>query len=175
MELRKVSSFPINVVTGAAESKKSFIKLKPEAEEGQEEEKKTKFELKKKVALAIDTSSPEYQEKLRKVSEEFAGLYIYEVFKKMYNTVPKSGLIPETLGERWFREMLLQQYAMKASKTELKNLADLIYKSLGGKVAKSEESKDRSESLKLLKTLTSMGTLSGNPAGQVGQEDESGK
>lgn len=78
-------------------------------------------------------SKEEYNKQLRKVSEEFAAWYVYEVFKKMYNTVPKSGFIQEGFGEQWFREMLLQQYAMKSARTDLKDLADMIYKSLGGK------------------------------------------
>lgn len=131
-----------------------------------------KFELRKNIPLMVDTSSPEYQEKLMKVSQEFAGLYIYEIFKKMYNTIPRSGLIPETLGERWFREMLLHQYAMKAAKTDLKGLSELIYKSLGGKVRPDYNQRNRLESLRLLSTLTSMGNLGVPP---VQQKDEAGK
>lgn len=106
----------------------------------------------------VDTSSPEYQAKLRKVSEEFAAWYIYEIFKKMYNTIPKSGLIQESFGERWFREMLLQQYALKAARTDLKSISDMIYKSLGGKQVQAQRV-DRSESLKILNSLSSFGKL----------------
>ncbi len=106
----------------------------------------------------IDTSSQEYQAKLRKVSEEFAAWYIYEIFKKMYNTIPKSGLIQEGFGERWFREMLLQQYALKAARTDLRSISDMIYKSLGGKKIQKQQF-DRSESLKILNSLLSSGKL----------------
>lgn len=106
----------------------------------------------------IDTSSQEYQTKLRKVSEEFAAWYIYEIFKKMYNTIPKSGLVQESFGERWFREMLLQQYALKAAKTDLRTISDMIYKSLGGKKFQKQQF-DRSESLKTLNSLSSFGKL----------------
>jgi len=108
--------------------------------------------------LKNNTSSEEYQKQLRKVSEEFAAWYVYEVFKKMYDTVPKSGLIQESFGERWFREMLLQQYALKASKTDLKDLSEMIYRSLGGKKVSEEVNstknlEKRSETLKLLNSL----------------------
>ncbi|WP_069292859.1 rod-binding protein [Fervidobacterium thailandense] len=115
----------------------------------------------------LDTSSPEYQAKLRKVSEEFAAWYIYEIFKKMYNTIPKSGLIQESFGERWFREMLLQQYALKAARTDLKSVSDMVYKSLGGKQVKDQQV-DRSESLKILNSLSSLGKL-------VPKKDEHGE
>ncbi|HOH54233.1 MAG TPA: hypothetical protein PLN23_08550, partial [Fervidobacterium sp.] len=34
--------------------------------------------------------------------------------------------------ESWFREMLLQDYALKSAKTDLKSVSDMIYRSLGG-------------------------------------------
>lgn len=107
-----------------------------------------------------------YQKQLRKVSEEFAAWYIYEIFKKMYDTVPKSGLIQESFGERWFREMLLQQYALKTAKTDLKDLSDMIYKSLGGKestenINSAKNTTYRTEALKLLNSLISQNQESG--------------
>ncbi|KAF2961622.1 rod-binding protein [Fervidobacterium sp. 2310opik-2] len=107
-----------------------------------------------------------YQKQLRKVSEEFAAWYIYEIFKKMYDTVPKSGLIQESFGERWFREMLLQQYALKTAKTDLKDLSDMIYRSLGGKentesINSAKNTTYRTEALKLLNSLISQNQESG--------------
>jgi len=107
-----------------------------------------------------------YQKQLKKVSEEFAAWYIYEIFKKMYNTVPKSGLIQESFGERWFREMLLQQYALKTAKTDLKDLSDMIYRSLGGKentesINSAKNTTYRTEALKLLNSLISQNQESG--------------
>lgn len=107
-----------------------------------------------------------YQKQLKKVSEEFAAWYIYEIFKKMYDTVPKSGLIQESFGERWFREMLLQQYALKTAKTDLKDLSDMIYRSLGGKentesINSAKNTTYRTEALKLLNSLISQNQESG--------------
>ncbi|MGC9771655.1 Rod binding protein [Fervidobacterium changbaicum] len=114
----------------------------------------------------IDTESEEYQKQLRKASEEFAAWYIYEIFKKMYNTVQKSGLIQESFGERWFREMLLQQYALKAARTDLKDLSEMIYKGLGGKMMTQEVKSEnnmakRFETLQLLNSLISNNQESG--------------
>ncbi|MCX7653482.1 MAG: rod-binding protein [Fervidobacterium sp.] len=113
------------------------------------------FKINNNITKIIDPKSEEYQKQLRKVSEEFAAWYIYEVFKKMYNTVQKSGLIQESFGERWFREMLLQQYALKSAKTDLKDLSEMIYKALGGKlnvedIHSAKNSVNRNENLKLL-------------------------
>lgn len=81
---------------------------------------------------STNTSYDDYQKQLRKASDEFASMYIYEVFKKMYDTVPKSGFLQDSFGESWFREMLLQDYALKSAKTDLKSVSDMIYRSLGG-------------------------------------------
>jgi Rod binding domain-containing protein len=81
---------------------------------------------------STNTNNDDYQKQLRKTSDEFASMYIYEVFKKMYDTVPKRGFLQDSFGESWFREMLLQDYALKSAKTDLKSISDMIYKSLGG-------------------------------------------
>lgn len=124
------------------------------------------FKIQKTGVKSIDPKSEEYQKQLRKVSEEFAAWYIYEVFKKMYNTVPKSGLIQESFGERWFREMLLQQYALKSARTDLKDLAEMIYKGLGGKinsesVHSAKNLNNKNEAIKLLNSIISQNQESG--------------
>lgn len=108
--------------------------------------------------VEFNPNSEEYKKQLQKVSEEFAAWYVYEVFKKMYNTVPKSGFIQESFGERWFREMLLQQYAIKSAKTDLKVLSDMIYKSLGRKIytegfPSSKELANKAETTNLLHSI----------------------
>ncbi|QTA38281.1 rod-binding protein [Thermosipho ferrireducens] len=73
-------------------------------------------------------------DKLKKVSEEFVAQFFFQVFRKMYDTIPKSRLIPESFGEKWFRENLLYEYSKKAAGSDLKILTDEVYKSLGGKM-----------------------------------------
>lgn len=97
---------------------------------------------------STNTNNVDYQKQLRKASDEFASMYIYEVFKKMYDTVPKSGFLQDSFGESWFREMLLQDYALKSAKTDLKSISDMIYRSIGG-----EETLQESESLQNSQTL----------------------
>ncbi len=97
-------------------------------------------------------SNDERMKKLREVSEQFAGWFIYEVFKKMDNTVPRSGFLKESFGEKWFREMLYQQYAQSAARKDLKNISDMVYKSLGGKEI-SQSTPVRKDSNELIKAL----------------------
>ncbi len=98
----------------------------------------------------------ERMKKLSEVSKQFAGWFIYEVFKKMDNTVPRSGFLKESFGEKWFREMLYQQYALSAAKKDLKNLSEMVYKSLGGKEIPQTnlDRKDANELAKYLKRAT---------------------
>ncbi|MEJ5257623.1 MAG: rod-binding protein [Fervidobacterium sp.] len=116
------------------------------------------IDIKKIEQLTKNFNSPEYQKQLRKVSEEFAAWYVYEVFKKMYDTVPKSGLLQESFGERWFREMLLQQYSLKAARTDLKDLSDMIYRSLGGKTLSEDVNSAKSfeNKMNMLNALNSL-------------------
>ena len=116
------------------------------------------IDIKKIEQLTKNFNSPEYQTQLRKVSEEFAAWYVYEVFKKMYDTVPKSGLLQESFGERWFREMLLQQYSLKAARTDLKDLSDMIYRSLGGKTLSEDVNSAKSfeNKMNMLNALNSL-------------------
>ncbi|ANQ53618.1 hypothetical protein BG95_03920 [Thermosipho sp. 1063] len=73
-------------------------------------------------------------DKLKKVSEEFVANFFFQIFREMYDTIPKSSLVPESFGEKWFRENLLYEYSKNAAKTDLKGLTESVYKYLGGKV-----------------------------------------
>lgn len=73
-------------------------------------------------------------DKLKKVSEEFVANFFFQIFRKMYDTIPKSSLIKESFGEKWFKENLMYEYSKKAAATDLKGLSLSVYKSLGGKV-----------------------------------------
>lgn len=78
---------------------------------------------------------------LKKACREFAGSFFYEIFKKMYDTIPKSDLVPETHAERWFKEMLLYEYSRKAAESSLKPLVDLIYRTLSRGVWRGKNGK----------------------------------
>ncbi|KAF2960557.1 MULTISPECIES: rod-binding protein [Thermotoga] len=68
---------------------------------------------------------------LRDASVEFVSDLFYRIFKEMYESIPKYDLVPETTAEKWFKEMLLQEYSKHAA--EQSPLADMVMKSLGGK------------------------------------------
>jgi len=68
--------------------------------------------------------------KLRKAVEEFVGLVFSDVFKKLDRSIPKSNLIPETPAQRWFKDMLYEEYSRKMVSLHFSNLVDLIMKDL---------------------------------------------
>ncbi len=68
---------------------------------------------------------------LRKATEEFVGYFYYRIFKKLWDSIPRGGLIPETSAERMFRDMLLYEYGKKVASQNAKSLTDTILKSLG--------------------------------------------
>ncbi len=72
--------------------------------------------------------------KLWKACSEFAGSMFYDVFKKMYESIPKSDLIPTSPAEKWYRSMLIYEYSKKAAEQDLKPLVNMVYKQIGGKV-----------------------------------------
>lgn len=71
---------------------------------------------------------------LKKACKEFVGNLFYEIFKKMYDAIPKSDLVPETYAEKWFKEMLFYEYSKKAADDSLKPLVEMIYKNLSREV-----------------------------------------
>ncbi len=70
---------------------------------------------------------------LKEATEEFVSYFFYQIFKEMWNSIPKSDLIPETDGQKMFRDMLLYEYSKKVASQDASNLVNLILKSLGQK------------------------------------------
>jgi len=67
---------------------------------------------------------------LKKSVNEFAAYFFYQIFKEMWDSIPKSGLMPETSAEKMYRDMLLYEYSKKMMDVQMKPLSDMIYKSL---------------------------------------------
>ncbi len=67
---------------------------------------------------------------LRKSVNQFAAYFFYQIFKEMWDGIPKSGLMPETPAEKMYRDMLLYEYSKKMMDVQMKSLSDMIYKSL---------------------------------------------
>ena len=74
---------------------------------------------------------------LKEATEEFVAYFFYQIFKEMWNSIPKSNLIPETTGQKMFMDMLLYEYSKKVAYQDASNLTNLILKSLGQKTYQS--------------------------------------
>jgi len=69
-------------------------------------------------------------EEIRKVAREFEAMFAGYMFKTMNGSVEKSDLVPESMGESIFKDMLMDEYATKASSGKGLGLSDLVYRSL---------------------------------------------
>jgi len=67
------------------------------------------------------TTSTDEDRKLRKACEDFAAIFFYHLFKARRRTVPREGMLGESLGEGIYRDMWTYEVAKLASKrgTEL--------------------------------------------------------
>lgn len=78
-------------------------------------------------------SNIKQQDKLWNACSEFVGSLFYDIFKKMYESIPQSNLIPKNSSEKWFTNMLLYEYSKQAAKDNLRPLVDKIYSKLASK------------------------------------------
>jgi len=67
---------------------------------------------------------------LEEAVNDFVSILLSKVFKDMYESIPKSSLVEEGHGEKWFREMVLDEYAKKASRNTFKSLSSQIYREI---------------------------------------------
>jgi len=72
-----------------------------------------------------------------KAAQDFEAIFIHQMLKSMRNTVPKDEEM--STGRRIFTEMLDEQIANTASRTNSFGLAQIIYKELAGKDATSPQ------------------------------------
>lgn len=77
-------------------------------------------------SLASNTSD----EALKEACHDFVSILLSKVFKDMDASINRSGLTQEAYGNKWFREMVLDEYAKQASKQSLKPLANSLYKDI---------------------------------------------
>ncbi|MFN4190663.1 MAG: rod-binding protein [Pseudothermotoga sp.] len=78
-------------------------------------------------------SNAKRQDRLWNACSEFVGSLFYDIFKKMYESIPQSNLIPRNSSEKWFTNMLLYEYSKQAAKDNLRPLVDKIYSKLASK------------------------------------------
>lgn len=70
------------------------------------------------------------QEELKEACEQFEAYFLEQMFKEMRKSVPESGLIKESHGEKIFKDMLYQEYAKESAKTQSLGLAQMLFKQL---------------------------------------------
>jgi peptidoglycan hydrolase FlgJ len=81
-------------------------------------------------AVNPEVTSKEVDQKLRDVSSLYEKQFLREMVKAMRNTVQKSELTPESMGEGIFREQLDHQYVETWGDQGGVGLADVIYNQL---------------------------------------------
>ncbi|MEJ5229795.1 MAG: rod-binding protein [Pseudothermotoga sp.] len=80
--------------------------------------------------MIYSVSAVKQKDPLWNACSEFVGSIFYDVFRKMYDSIPQSNLIHKSPAEKWYTDMLLYEYSKEAAKNDLKPLVDMIYKKL---------------------------------------------
>ncbi len=70
------------------------------------------------------------KKKLKEVCYQFESIFINMMLKEMRKTVNKYRLIPRSMAEDIFEDMLYQEYALKMAKSDKFGLAKQIYEQL---------------------------------------------
>lgn len=70
---------------------------------------------------------------LYQACQEFESLFINEMFKSMRQSIPKGGLLDDSLGEDLFQGMLDEEIAKEAAQKDSFGLADMLYRELSQK------------------------------------------
>lgn len=78
----------------------------------------------------LDVQKQEQLQKLQDASRMFERQFLQEMVKAMRGTVQKSGLVPETMGERIFSEQLDHEYIRAWVDSGGVGFADHIYKNI---------------------------------------------
>ncbi|MEK6710464.1 MAG: rod-binding protein [Nitrospinota bacterium] len=67
---------------------------------------------------------------LRKVSQDFEGVFVHMLIKEMRKSVPKSGLFKDSMAREWFDGMLDEAVAREVSQGPGIGLAQVIYEQM---------------------------------------------
>ena len=70
--------------------------------------------------------------KLKQACQDIETMFIQQMLKQMRATIPKGGLIPESMASEMYQEMLDEEYSklMASSPNDSLGIADLIYRQL---------------------------------------------
>lgn len=64
--------------------------------------------------------------KVHAVAEQFASVFVSQMFEEMEKSVVKSSVIPQSSAENWYRQWLMNMYSQEATQKQLKPLVDMI-------------------------------------------------
>jgi len=73
---------------------------------------------------------PSVDAKVMKAAKDFESMFASYMLKTMNNSVPKSELVPESMGESVFKDMLMDEYAKKLSDNGSLGLSGMLYRYL---------------------------------------------
>lgn len=68
--------------------------------------------------------------KLERYIDEFIGSVFSKILKDLDKTIPKSDLIKESSGERWFKEMLYDEYSVIIARENFEGIRQKILSQL---------------------------------------------
>lgn len=81
--------------------------------------------------VIVPTASSEAENPaLRKVSQQFEGMFVNHLVTAMRKTVTKGGFVPESHAERVYQGMLDSEYSQRMAETNQTGLSQLIYEHL---------------------------------------------
>ncbi|KMQ52495.1 Membrane-bound lytic murein transglycosylase D precursor [Chitinispirillum alkaliphilum] len=78
----------------------------------------------------FENSTPNSPERIKAVAREFEAMFTSIMFRAMRETVGDNPLVPSSMGEKIYTEMLDQEYASMTSKHASLGLAEMLYKEM---------------------------------------------
>ncbi len=83
-----------------------------------------------------DAKGKEDDSRLREASNEFEAIFIQQMLKTMRQTSLESDFVKKSEGEKIFRSMLDEQYAILSAKSGRLGLGEMIYQQLKSNLKK---------------------------------------
>jgi len=81
-------------------------------------------------ANSLNNDSFHKSKKLERYVEEFVGSAFSKILKNMDRTIIKSGLLKENNAEKWFKDMLYDEYSTLIAKENFKDITQKIMNQL---------------------------------------------
>lgn len=86
--------------------------------------------------------SEEDKKKLKEACEEFESIMLSAIFKQMRRSVPQGGLLKESIADKIFSEMFIDEVSKNASRQGGIGLSKLLYDSMIKKIENAYKFKD---------------------------------